>query len=472
MSVLGLGSRRERVGDLRKVLSGYVNAAVLGLSDIAAYVVAMWVSFHLAGLLSTGLSGEAFVLWDKAFLDRLPVVVPVVVATFAWLHGRGRYSARQPFWDEARSLLGACALGIVVEGFAQYALKEHVSRLWIAANWAVFPILAIGLRGWMKSSLSILGLRQVRVLIVGEGADVKEAIEAERSLGWHIVGAIPLGAPLSVVSAAIDLKARHIVVVGSPGPVVTALVRVLSTRRLSYALCLPVNGSGLASMEATAMVGRDFLLMTERPGLGAPFARSIKRACDIGLATIALVAASPFALCVAIAVTASGGRPFYGHRRVGRHGRDFDCLKFRSMAVDADRRLADLLESDAGAREEWEATRKLRDDPRVTRLGRFLRTTGLDEIPQLWNILRGDMSFVGPRPVTRDELPLYGEESDAYLDVRPGLTGLWQASGRSDVGYARRVALDAWYVRNWSPWLDLVILCKTVPAVLARRGAY
>lgn len=457
---------------LARALGGYANGFVLVLSDIAAFVVAAWCSFQMASALSSGISGGAFVLWDKALVDRIPIVVPVLVGVMAWLHGRGRYSRRQPFWDETRDLAIACLIGVVAEGFGQYALKEHVSRIWIVANWTALAFVAVAFRSWMKASLSALGVRDIAVLIVGDATEVGEAIKAESSFGWRIVGAMPFCESERVLAEVRAKRARHVVVVGVPGSGVTELVRTLSTMRISYALCLPVNGSGLASMRATAMVGRDFLLLTERPGLGAPFARTVKRTCDILLAATGLVAAIPFAIPVLVAVCLDGGAPLFGHRRVGRNGREFLCLKFRSMAKDADARLSELLERDPAARAEWDATRKLRADPRVTRLGAFIRTTGLDEIPQLWNILRGDMSFVGPRPVTPEELPLYGEDRHAYLDVRPGLTGLWQASGRNDVSYVRRVALDAWYVRNWSPWLDLVILCKTVPAVLARRGAY
>ena len=142
------------------------------------------------------------------------------------------------------------------------------------------------------------------------------------------------------------------------------------------------------------------------------------------------------------------------------------------MTVDAEARLQRLLEEDPAARDEWGRERKLRRDPRITGLGRILRRTAIDEIPQLWNVLKGDMSLVGPRPVVEAELERYGDEADAYLLVRPGITGLWQVAGRNDVDYGRRVALDAWYVRHWSFWNDLVVLFMTIPALLSRRGAY
>ena len=198
-----------------------------------------------------------------------------------------------------------------------------------------------------------------------------------------------------------------------------------------------------------------------------------KRAMDIAIAGTALLGALPFFLIVAALVRADGGPVFFAHGRVGRDGRIFGCLKFRSMVVDSQARLEALLAADPAARAEWEQTRKLKDDPRITRIGRFLRATSLDELPQLLNVLRGEMSVVGPRPVTQIELDsYYGAAAAHYLTVRPGITGLWQVSGRSDTSYAQRVALDVAYVSQPSLLADMRILIKTPVAVLSRRGAH
>jgi lipopolysaccharide/colanic/teichoic acid biosynthesis glycosyltransferase len=198
-----------------------------------------------------------------------------------------------------------------------------------------------------------------------------------------------------------------------------------------------------------------------------------KRAMDIAIAGAALLVAAPFFLVVSLLVRADGGPAFYAHPRVGRFGRIFGCLKFRSMVVDSQVRLDALLAADPAAREEWEATRKLKNDPRITRIGRFLRATSLDELPQLINVLRGEMSIVGPRPVTQAELDRhYGAAAAHYLTVRPGITGLWQVSGRSETTYDQRVALDVAYVSQPSLLADLRILLKTPVAVLSRRGAH
>ncbi|AZG14687.1 hypothetical protein EHF44_15290 [Cupriavidus pauculus] len=198
----------------------------------------------------------------------------------------------------------------------------------------------------------------------------------------------------------------------------------------------------------------------------------VKRTLDIVIATTLLLALSPLLALLALLIKRDGGPCFFSHPRVGMHGRTFRCLKFRSMVRDADKVLNDLLASDPKARAEWEQDFKLRNDVRVTRLGRFLRRTSLDELPQLWNVLLGDMSLVGPRPVVEKELGQYGEAAGYYLRVLPGITGLWQVSGRSETSYERRVLLDVSYVKNWSLAGDLRILFRTVGVVLGGRGAY
>ncbi|MCA3370372.1 MAG: sugar transferase [Roseomonas sp.] len=198
-----------------------------------------------------------------------------------------------------------------------------------------------------------------------------------------------------------------------------------------------------------------------------------KRALDIIGAGVGLVLLAPFFLIVALLVRADGGPAFFAHQRVGRGGKLFGCLKFRSMVIDSQARLEALLASDPAARAEWEATRKLKNDPRITRIGRFLRSTSLDELPQLINVLRGEMSLVGPRPVQEAEIDrYYGASAAHYMAVRPGITGLWQVSGRSETSYESRVALDVSYVSRPSLLADISILLRTPVAVLSRRGAH
>lgn len=205
----------------------------------------------------------------------------------------------------------------------------------------------------------------------------------------------------------------------------------------------------------------------------APVGGTTKRLVDLFGAFAGLLLLSPLIFMVAVAIKLSDRGPvFFGHMRIGRDGRTFHCLKFRTMTTDGDAVLANYFRENPVAKAEWETTRKLKFDPRVTRIGHILRKLSIDELPQLINILRGDMSIVGPRPVVQDELKFYGRSVSFYLRARPGLTGLWQISGRNDVGYQRRVAFDRYYVENWSFFEDIFIILKTIPAVCLARGSY
>ncbi|WP_349370893.1 sugar transferase [Salinarimonas sp.] len=207
--------------------------------------------------------------------------------------------------------------------------------------------------------------------------------------------------------------------------------------------------------------------------LRRPVGGLAKRALDVAIAAAALLFLLPLFLAVAAIVRGSDGGPaLYRHRRIGLDGREFHCLKFRTMVPDAEAALQNHLRRDPLAAAEWRRTRKLKQDPRVTRLGGVMRQTSVDELPQLVNVLRGEMSIVGPRPIVHDEILKYGGAIEHYFRVRPGLTGPWQISGRSDTGYDERVSLDTDYVSNWSVERDIVIIVKTVPAVLSRRGSY
>lgn len=199
---------------------------------------------------------------------------------------------------------------------------------------------------------------------------------------------------------------------------------------------------------------------------------SISRALDVAIAVLALVVLAPVLALIAIAVWLhDGGMPVFVHRRLGRAGEAFPCLKFRSMVPDAGVRLQHILATDANAAAEWARDQKLRHDPRITPMGQFLRKTSLDELPQLVNVVLGHMSLVGPRPIVANEVPRYGRYFADYCQVKPGITGLWQVSGRNSVSYRRRVALDTVYARSRSFTLDLAILGRTVPAVLTGRGS-
>jgi exopolysaccharide production protein ExoY len=198
-----------------------------------------------------------------------------------------------------------------------------------------------------------------------------------------------------------------------------------------------------------------------------PLGGPAKRAVDVALALALLILGTPLMLVVAGLIRLlMGGPVVFGHKRIGYQGRAFVCYKFRTMAANAQELLERHLADNPEAAREWRATHKLANDPRVTALGHILRKSSLDELPQLFNVLRGDMSLIGPRPIVPEEVARYGRHAGAYFSARPGLTGMWQTSGRNSVSYRARVARDRYYARHWSLWLDLVLLAKTIPAVL------
>lgn len=200
----------------------------------------------------------------------------------------------------------------------------------------------------------------------------------------------------------------------------------------------------------------------------------IKRAFDILFSFLVLVLGSPVFLLIALAIRlTSKGKILYSHERIGRGGTPFQCFKFRTMHPDADERLQEILKNDPDRREEWQQTRKLKNDPRITPIGSFLRRTSLDELPQFWNVLRGDLSVVGPRPVVQVEVTEHlGVKAYKILSIRPGLTGIWQVSGRSDTSYQTRIKFDEEYVDTHSFMLDIKLIAKTIPSMISSRGAY
>lgn len=230
----------------------------------------------------------------------------------------------------------------------------------------------------------------------------------------------------------------------------------------------------VSNMELHRLYSENMVVISISNNLSRWYNQFVKRTFDLIVSILGTIAISPFLIAIALIIKlGSKGPVLYSHKRIGRNGNHFYCYKFRSMVSDADQILQKYLDNNPEARDEWEKNHKLKHDPRVTRVGEFLRTSSLDELPQLLNVIRGEMSLVGPRPIVDDEITKYGKNFIDYVLVRPGMTGLWQTSGRSNTSYTKRVRLDAWYVRNWNIWLDVGLLVRTVRVLLSKqRGAY
>jgi len=272
--------------------------------------------------------------------------------------------------------------------------------------------------------------------------------------------------------ATIDKKTQFIVAVESnQSEMRNTWLRNFMIKGFRYVSVIPtLRGMPLDSTDMSFIFSHEVMIFRVQQNLAKWSSRILKRIFDLAGAITIIIALSPILLYISIKVKKDGGPAIYGHERIGKDGKPFKCLKFRSMVINSKEVLENLLANDAAAKQEWDA--KLKNDPRITKIGGFLRRTSLDELPQLFNVLKGEMSLVGPRPIITAELERYNEEVDYYLLSKPGMTGLWQVSGRSDVDYETRVYLDAWYVKNWSMWNDIAILFKTISVVLKKDGAY
>ena len=393
---------------------------------------------------------------------------------------RMNYATRLPLWTETSHVCLVAALAIAFSLCIELQ-QQNMQIFEIFSAWLLFPLLALALRSLLRRMLNANGLWQIPTVLVGSPGDTQDTITtltSEPSLGYSVVATLPTSAPafgqqnLSWREILDDYGAALVILIGDPClEIGRSRVQALVRERIPFAVMPQPAGLPVAGFAPTAFVSHDSVLISYRNNLAQPFSRGLKMAFDFAAAAIGLVLTLPVFLMIAALVKLDGGPVFFSHERLGAGGRAFGCLKFRSMRTDAHAMLQHLLLTDPAAKAEWTSTQKLMQDPRITRVGRILRATSLDELPQLINVLRLDMSLVGPRPIVTGEIHHYGEDIAYYYETRPGITGLWQVSGRTETTYERRVQLDSWYVRNWSIWHDLVILVQTVPAVLKRKGA-
>lgn len=408
------------------------------------------------------------------------VTVVLAVALLVRFMTQGHYSRRITLATEVGQLVQGAFLASLIDAAAAYQIAGKVDWEWLGVHWVPLLACLVAGRQVARRLLVLGGLWDLPVLVVtaGSAEPLVAAVRSGASLGYRVAGAVRVddGSETeaqigrlcdghSIQLAVLDPEAAR----GESGK---RLTRALRGRHVDVALASSLAEMPVLGVRAQSFVSHDVVLLITRHGSGQAVLQMAKRGFDAASATLLLLALSPLLALLALAVKADGGPALFGHARVGQNGTRFRCWKFRSMVPDADKVLGDLLASDPASAEEWRQHQKLKSDPRITAIGRFLRGSSLDELPQLFNVLVGQMSLIGPRPVTEAELDRYGEAKGYYLAVRPGITGLWQVSGRNETSYRQRVLLDAWYVRNWSLWHDLLILLKTIPVVLKRGGAY
>lgn len=469
--------------------------------DVFALVLAFYGSLLVKNMWLEGALADS--LYQGAMgLKRQHVFVLLGFAVLLTFSGKGLYTQRIPWWTQVQFILKICIFAFFADGFLSFALKLDPSRLVTVLNWVLAGSLMITSRYTLCMVGSKSGLWGVPTILIGSGAVVTDALYAfsadlcapyqtqaillrNKNINKFDIEnlpkkfrRIPVHDGYGNYEEFIRRHPHNFYVISLEtfrGRERESLVKLLNSQKIAYALIPTIANMNFYQMEPHYFFGQDIMLLQGRNSVFSPLELAVKRAMDIVISGLLLIALAPFFLVIMALLKLEGqqGSPFYDGKRIGRKGRHFRCWKFRTMQPGSDHLLHAYLESNPGARAHWEKYHKLPDDPRITsRTARFVRKASIDELPQLWNVLIGEMSLVGPRPILEDEAPLFGDRIEQYISVRPGITGLWQVSGRNATSFERRVHWDSWYVRNWSLWGDIVILIKTPFVLLSRADAY
>ncbi len=404
------------------------------------------------------------------------------------------YGQMKPVVDTMRDIFQSVFAGWIASIIILYFLKasEQSSRLFIIL-FGLFVLINVCLiRYAVLKFLKRRNLFHEPIILIGAGLTAEKLIKFWREdLGYRyeVVGLIddhpisedlpkkfPLLGGFDEARRIIRATQVQTVVIAAPGldkERLQALINAIQPHVKNISFVPDLIGTPMSSAELSILFSEKILMLNLRNNLSRPYNRAFKRIFDLTLTIFGGLMISPLLLWIAIRVAVENrGHVIFAHKRVGAAGKKFPCYKFQTMVPDAEERLKKYLAENPEAKREWDETFKLTNDPRVTKVGRWLRRTSLDELPQLWNVIRGEMSLVGPRPIVQEEVPRYGKNIREYYMVLPGITGMWQVSGRSDTTYPERVAMDTWYVRNWSVWIDIMYLFKTVKAVWKEEGAY
>lgn len=467
------------------------------LIDIVAFYGALslaFVSRKLLNILFSGLTVFDFSLLYYFHFWWMPVIFVSAIAY------EKLYVNRLSFWVETKEITKAVTASVVII-FAIVSLGklgDVISRLVIVLLALYSLLLFPSLRFLGKKILSVAGRWKENAIIIGAGKtgiEIAKGIMQEPHLGYRIIGFLDDDEEKKGVDIHIDNttykvlgNVAHLRKFVNSLDISTVIVAVpsLSLQKTSQitgeaqqysknVLLVPdLKGMALLNTELYHLFMQQLFLLKINNNLKSTLNRFIKRSFDLTVSILFCPFFVLFAGVVAILVRIDSPGPlFYSHVRVGQNGKLVKVHKIRTMYIDAGEKLKEFVEKNPSAREEWEKFFKLKNDPRVTRIGKWLRETSLDELPQIINVLNGSMSLVGPRPVLQEEIDnYYKDNADYYFLVKPGITGLWQASGRNVVNYDLRVKLDTWYVLNWSLWFDIVILFKTIKVVLNKEGAY
>lgn len=440
------------------------------LSDMLAFAICLAATLPLA-------SPERD---DMQIMRHAAASLGLFTAVILWLRSRGHYRARQGLVNQVRPLLAAGTLALLGAGTLHMMTGEPGLRAATLVLWGTLPVMMLALRFATRAGLERVGAWAQPVTLLTAAAQRSEQQAILRRNADH--GLVPATViPLESLAALDDGELEGWLDGLGDNPVFLAPDD--TTQGIANRLATHLSGRGdcfyyqpsigripTQNIDLIDYPPADGFVFRIADSLDRPLAQRAKRAFDIAASAAALLLLSPLMLGFAWAIRRDGGPALFVQPRVGRDGVNFGCLKFRTMSVDAEARLQQLLDSDPRKAAEWETFKKLEDDPRITPAGRWLRKFSLDELPQLINVLRGEMSLIGPRPMTPDQQADYGPALSAYIRMRPGITGLWQVNGRNTTSFAERARLDDWYARNWSLWRDAVILIRTVREIVIPSG--
>ena len=399
-----------------------------------------------------------------------------------------------PFWQIVEKLFYASVYSIISIISLLYIeqLAGTTSRLFVGLFFLFSFFFLVVYRYIIKKILGHFHVLQIPILIIGAGKTAELLLQGIRSTAareYRVIGLLEdnevkpgileqypvLGRfdEAEQVIAETGVNSVYIAVPGMPEAELIKLIYRVQSLVSDVGIIPNLIGMPMGGIDVGTLFNEKLIVLRVKNNLARKINCITKFLFDMTLTIVGTVCIFPVLLFIAIWIYKdSPGAILFKHTRIGKNGKEFPCYKFRSMCVDAEERLEELLSTNPEAREEWEKDFKLQNDPRITKSGLFLRKTSLDELPQIFNVLRGEMSLVGPRPIIRDEMKRYSTYIDDYLMVRPGITGMWQVSGRSDINYSERVQMDSWYVRNWSVWLDIMLLWRTFKAVKEAKGAY
>ncbi|MFN3739286.1 MAG: sugar transferase [Thermodesulfovibrionales bacterium] len=471
-----------------KFLKKNVAIILLPVLDVLILIFLLYLSFKIRVELFPFFFSDlpVFVHPLKKYLWLIPIYLIV-------LFYEGAYTKRFTFWDEVKMLWKANLISIIVVLLILFATKqsEAYSRLVIFTWFLLAAIFLPAVRPEIKKFLYKIGIGKVKVLIIGAGENgirFLRAIKKEPNLGYEIAGFLDDSVNIDEIEGIkiyrfmdsldryinnSDVNAIAITIPERQGREISEIIS-RSHHGLDTVFYVPaIKEIPVTGIEPRYFFKEDIFAFEIKNSLARPLNYFLKRCFDYSISFLLLPFIMPLLLLFSILIKiTSQGPVIFSQERIGKNCRVFKCYKFRTMYRDAEERLKEILDSNPQVREEWERTWKLKNDPRVTPVGKFLRKTSLDELPQIFNILKGEMSLVGPRPYLPHEVEKIGERMEICYSVLPGITGLWQVSGRSNTTYEERVALDCWYVRNWSLWLDIVILLKTIKVVIKKEGAY